>query len=91
VLWIDAIGIHQSNIQERNHQVQVMTQIYREASQVVIWLGVWSCGSEEAMDTISKAYTANNEQNLLLYTTNPGILMPCTSAHIRNVCGSSKR
>lgn len=33
-LWIDAICINQSNVQERNHQVGLMDQIYRSASTV---------------------------------------------------------
>ena len=37
--WIDAICIDQSNIQERNHQVQLMKTIYSEAESVSIWLG----------------------------------------------------
>ena len=38
-LWIDSICINQSDIQERNQQVQLMGQIYRRASTVLIWLG----------------------------------------------------
>lgn len=30
--WIDAISIDQSNVQERNHQVQMMEQIYNNAN-----------------------------------------------------------
>lgn len=37
--WIDAICINQSNTGERNHQVQMMRQIYRNADSVSIWLG----------------------------------------------------
>lgn len=38
-LWIDAICIDQSNVKERNHQVQMMRQIYSNAQSVSIWLG----------------------------------------------------
>lgn len=38
-LWIDAICINQNNIVERNEQVQRMANIYRGASQLLIWLG----------------------------------------------------
>jgi len=38
-LWIDAICINQENIQERNTQVQNMANIYRNASEVIGWLG----------------------------------------------------
>lgn len=41
-LWIDAICIDQKgdNAKERNHQVQRMGQIYRDASCVIVWLGL---------------------------------------------------
>lgn len=37
--WIDAICINQKDHSERLHQVQRMKDIYREALEVVIWLG----------------------------------------------------
>ncbi|KAJ4993862.1 Heterokaryon incompatibility protein 6, OR allele 2 [Stagonosporopsis vannaccii] len=37
--WIDAICIDQSNVKERNHQVQLMGRIYSKAESVSIWLG----------------------------------------------------
>ena len=39
-LWIDAICIDQSNVEERNHQVQQMADIYGKAMHVYIWPGV---------------------------------------------------
>jgi hypothetical protein len=38
-LWVDALCIDQRNIEERNHQVGQMGEIYRRASQVLTWLG----------------------------------------------------
>jgi hypothetical protein len=38
-LWIDALCIDQSNIQERNHQVALMGRVYSEAEMVIAWLG----------------------------------------------------
>ena len=40
VLWIDAICINQDDTSEKSHQVQQMGDIYRMASQVVVWLGL---------------------------------------------------
>jgi hypothetical protein len=44
VLWIDAICIDQraddSSTRERNSQVQMMGEIFREARRVVVWLGI---------------------------------------------------
>jgi hypothetical protein len=37
--WIDAICIDQTNLRERNHQVQMMRQIYSNAESVYAWLG----------------------------------------------------
>ncbi|KAK3675593.1 hypothetical protein LTR78_004677 [Recurvomyces mirabilis] len=41
-LWIDAICIAQQNVQERNHQVMQMSEIFRGARQVIAWLGTAS-------------------------------------------------
>jgi hypothetical protein len=37
--WIDALCIDQSNVTERNHQVQQMGQIFSQAEEVFMWLG----------------------------------------------------
>lgn len=39
VLWVDALAINQSSIDERNKQVRMMPNIYSAARQTVIWLG----------------------------------------------------
>jgi hypothetical protein len=36
---VDAICIDQSNIAERNSQVQIMCSIYSNADLVILWLG----------------------------------------------------
>ncbi|KAF2430628.1 hypothetical protein EJ08DRAFT_556286, partial [Tothia fuscella] len=38
-LWIDQLCIDQSNTSERNHQVKLMGERYRNAQEVLIWLG----------------------------------------------------
>ncbi|KAF2107991.1 heterokaryon incompatibility protein-domain-containing protein, partial [Lophiotrema nucula] len=43
-LWIDSICIDQDNHQERNHQVGLMGDVYRQARCVLVWLGK---GNEE--------------------------------------------
>ncbi len=41
-LWIDQLCIDQDNELERNHQVQMMSDIYRGCQYVIIWLhGPW--------------------------------------------------
>ena len=48
-LWIDAICIDQSNVHERNHQVNLMKEIYTAASAVDIWLGLEADDSDLAI------------------------------------------
>lgn len=38
-VWADAICINESNIRERNEQVAAMADVYRQATDVYIWLG----------------------------------------------------
>ncbi|MCJ1378901.1 hypothetical protein MMC17_002000 [Xylographa soralifera] len=49
LLWIDAICVDQSNIEERNQQVQLMKAIYSNADVVQVWLGSPTTGSADAM------------------------------------------
>ena len=55
LLWIDAICIDQSNLQERGKQVKRMDQIYRFAKQVNVWLGPESreSSSRRAMELLN--------------------------------------
>jgi hypothetical protein len=39
LLWVDAICINQTDIPERNSQVLIMRDIYRGASETLVWLG----------------------------------------------------
>lgn len=43
ILWIDAICINQNDIEEKNRQVGIMREIYKEASKVHVWLGDVEC------------------------------------------------
>jgi len=52
VLWIDAICIDQSNDEERSRQVLRMPDIYRQAKQVVVFLGEASDDSELVLNFI---------------------------------------
>ena len=53
-LWIDAICINQENAQEKNHQVEIMSEIYNRAGQVCIWLGEGDRSSQMALRFIRK-------------------------------------
>lgn len=63
-VWIDAICIDQSNIQERNSQVRLMAQIYRNAHRAIVYLGDASIKDSEAIFTLidlhrSKSFCVN--------------------------------
>lgn len=39
IIWIDAICINQSNLEERSQQVLLMKNIYEGAEEVLMWMG----------------------------------------------------
>jgi hypothetical protein len=39
VVWVDAICINQDDVQERNHQVGLMADLYSSAQRVLVYLG----------------------------------------------------
>lgn len=55
-LWIDQICIDQSVVEERNHQVQMMSSIYKRATYVYIWLGPSDERIETAMQTLKSGF-----------------------------------
>ncbi|KAL8754848.1 MAG: hypothetical protein Q9184_004992 [Pyrenodesmia sp. 2 TL-2023] len=52
-LWIDAICVDQENLDERGHQVERMADIYRNAKQVIAWVGPEGDNSTLAMETLA--------------------------------------
>jgi hypothetical protein len=55
IMWIDALCIDQSNVLERNHQVGMMGDIYRNAHMVNAWLGEATPESPRAFRKIKRA------------------------------------
>ncbi|KAH8596691.1 heterokaryon incompatibility protein-domain-containing protein [Bisporella sp. PMI_857] len=53
-LWIDAVCINQANVEERNHQVFMMNQVYSAANQVLVWLGEARNHCDVAMDRLKE-------------------------------------
>lgn len=51
-LWIDAICIDQTNVEERGREVKRMSQIYPLSQKVIIWLGSESEDSKHALETL---------------------------------------
>ncbi len=54
LLWVDALCINQSDLDEREQQVRLMRQIYSSARKVLAWLGEASSNSDLAMDLVKQ-------------------------------------
>jgi hypothetical protein len=52
-LWVDALCINQESLEERNHQVDLMTDIYELADLVIVWLGSCTRKMELAFDRLA--------------------------------------
>jgi hypothetical protein len=52
-IWVDALCIDQGSISERNREIKRMRHIYKNAINVVVWLGDAEDGSNAAMDFIN--------------------------------------
>lgn len=52
VLWIDSICIDQTSNEERDKQVAMMADIYKQASEVIVWLGEEDETSRKALQCI---------------------------------------
>ena len=55
IIWIDAICIDQKNDDEKSQQIQLMAEIYGQASRVLIWLGEAADNSDRALEEIRVA------------------------------------
>ncbi|KAK4102524.1 HET-domain-containing protein [Parathielavia hyrcaniae] len=66
VLWIDAICINQSNLPERNSQVQLMADVYSQAHQVIAWIGLETEDSKTAFKFLQDAFISSprNRQSI---------------------------
>jgi hypothetical protein len=52
-IWIDAICIDQTNIEERSQQVKLMGDVYSKAVEVLIWFGEASDDSHHAIQLLN--------------------------------------
>ncbi|VUC29536.1 unnamed protein product [Clonostachys rosea] len=59
-LWIDALCIDQSNMEERSRQVQYMRLVYQHCSRVVVWLGSKTGGADLAFQTARSLIDISN-------------------------------
>lgn len=51
-LWVDAICINQEDLEEKNHQVPLMKDIYSQAEMIICWLGAPDKSTYSAMHWI---------------------------------------
>lgn len=52
--WIDAICVNQKDLDERGQHVSLMCDVYRQAEEVIIWLGVSDDSTRLAQDMIKE-------------------------------------
>lgn len=53
-IWIDGICIDQTSLAERSSQVALMSEIYRVAERVVVWLGEGDAATAESIQLLTK-------------------------------------
>jgi hypothetical protein len=52
LIWIDAVCINQTDTEERNQQVELMGLIYRNAREVLAWLGQGDASTDRALQFV---------------------------------------
>jgi hypothetical protein len=68
--WIDALCMDQSNVPERNDQVERMGDVYKRADGVIVWLGKEDEFTSDALKTIRTiAGTSEEHWPLVPYTS----------------------
>ena len=73
VFWIDAVCINQTDISERNTQIQLMKDIYRGAQEVVIWIGEENKDTPDGIRVLKQFPTLSSEGWPLDFETTPYI------------------
>ena len=63
ILWIDQICMNQTDIPERNAQVQLMRDIYQQAASTQIWLGPKGFDTDAGFDLLER-FLSNHRRDL---------------------------
>ncbi|KAG4437865.1 hypothetical protein IFR05_006667 [Cadophora sp. M221] len=71
LVWVDAICINQSDIEERNWQVSKMGLIYRAAESVVAWMGEATQGAGMIFRCL-ETFEALNSEDREIFNAVPG-------------------
>jgi hypothetical protein len=66
-LWVDALCIDQSNVEERNHQVGLMGTIYASASQVIIYLGPGTPATDRMLNYLNKE-ESDSDKHIVIHS-----------------------
>jgi hypothetical protein len=77
-LWVDAICINQNNLMERSQQVNIMAEIYKAASCVMVWLGAEEDSTHLAFELIEALASVSPAERLK-------IVPHCVSGHSSSV------
>ncbi|KAK6860161.1 heterokaryon incompatibility protein-domain-containing protein [Apiospora arundinis] len=76
-LWVDQICIDQENIQERSEQVQLMYSIYKNAQNILVWLGPdHDKVAKKAFFTLRLIASLDNDQRRLIRRDGSEALAP---------------
>jgi hypothetical protein len=84
-IWVDAVCINQTNEKEKSQQVAMMGEIYRNCSQVQIWLGYPATPSDQGDDPFAllrhylldghlwelPGFYGNEQQGVVFFEDNP--------------------
>lgn len=60
-VWIDALCINQNDIEERNNEVKIMSEIYNKALRVISWLGPQHNENDDAINFLNLLALKDNE------------------------------
>jgi tetratricopeptide (TPR) repeat protein len=80
LLWVDAVSINQMDIQERSSQVQLMRDIYSEATCTLVWLGEEKDDSQIAMCFLKELETSTSPVKIALRALQDSLQNPLINA-----------
>jgi hypothetical protein len=72
---VDAICINQDNVEEKEHQIPLMREIYGSARRVFIWLGNGTRESDQAFTWITREST-HSALGAATFKPWPAIMLP---------------
>lgn len=85
-LWVDAICINQLDLQERSYQVNIMADIYKAASCVMVWLGAEEDSTPLAFELIRALVSVSPAERMKILPScvlRDSSSVPLSSSHWR--------